>query len=98
MGEKIKSIHENSRGTYGARRIQQELVEEAEPISRTWVARLMKQQGLEAKSTRKFKATTNSNHDRAVAPNLLNRQFEVEQPDRVYVGDITYIPTDEGWL
>lgn len=98
LGEKVKQSHEKSRKTYGARRIRQELVEDGETISRTRVGRLMKQQGLESKSQRKFKATTNSNHDRPVAPNLLDREFLVEQPDTVYAGDITYIPTEEGWL
>ena len=98
LGEKVKKIHEKSREIYGARRIRQELVEDGEPISRTRVGRLMKQQGLESKSKRKFKATTNSNHGRPVAPNLLDREFLVDQPDTVYAGDITYIPTNEGWL
>ena len=98
LGEKVKKIHDKSREIYGARRIRQELVEDGEPISRTRVGRLMKQQGLESKSKRKFKATTNSNHGRPVAPNLLDREFLVDQPDTVYAGDITYIPTNEGWL
>lgn len=73
-------------------------MEEGEPISRTRVARLMKQQGLKSKSQRPFKATTNSHHGRPVAPNRLEQEFRVEQPDTVYVGDITTIPTEEGWL
>lgn len=102
LGEKVnkshEKSHEKSRETYGARRIRQELVEDGESISRERVGRLMKQQGLESKSQRKFKATTNANHDRPVAPNLLDREFLVDQPDTVYAGDISYIPTDEGWL
>lgn len=98
LGEKVKAIHKKSRENYGTRRIRQDLVEEGELISRARVGRLMKQQGLESKSRRKFKATTNSNHGRPVAQNLLNREFQVDQPDTVYAGDITYIPTDEGWL
>lgn len=98
LGEKVKKIHEQSRKTYGARRIRQELVEAGQSISRRRVGRLMKQQALKSKSQRKFKATTNSNHDRPVAPNRLDRNFLVDQPNTVYVGDITYIPTDEGWL
>jgi len=98
QGEKVRKFHENSRGTYGARRICQDMVENGEPISRTRVGRLMKQQGLESKSKRKFKATTNSNHGRPVAPNLLNREFLVDQPNTVFAGDITYVWTDEGWL
>jgi putative transposase len=98
LGEEVKKIHKKSRKTYGTRRIRQELVEDGEAVSRKRIGRLMKQQGLESKSRRKFKATTNSNHDRPVAPNLLDREFLVDQPDTVYAGDITYIPTDEGWL
>ena len=64
------------------------------------VGRLIKQQGLESKSKskRNFKTTTNSNHNRPVAANLLDRRFCVDQPDTVYAGDITYLRTDEGWL
>ena len=58
----------------------------------------MREAGLRARSKRKFKATTDSNHRHPVAPNLLNRQFDVSQLDRVWLGDITYIPTGEGWL
>ena len=98
QGEKVKRIHERSRETYGARRIREEMIEDGEQISRTRTRRLMKQQSLESKSRRKFKATTNSNHGRPVAPNLLDREFMVGQRNTVYAGDITYIPTDEGWL
>jgi len=97
LGEEVRKAHEKSRGIYGARRIRQELVKDGEPISRTHVGRLMQQQGLESKSKRKFKATTHSNHGRPVTPDLLDREFLVERPDTVYVGNITYIPTDEGW-
>jgi len=98
LSEKVKKSHQKSRETYGARRIVKDLVEDDEVISRERVGRLMKQQNLESKSKRKFKATTNSKHNHPVAPNLLDRKFQVEQPDTVYVGDITYISTDEGWL
>ena len=93
LGEQVHQIHEKSRQTYGARRIRQALVDDGELISRARVGRLMKQHGLQSKGKGKFKATTHSKHDRPVAENLLNRQFQVEQPDSVYVGDITYIPT-----
>lgn len=95
---KIKRSHEVSRGVYGARRIREDLLSEGETASRPRVRRLMQEQGLESKARRKFKATTNSNHSQPVAPNLLDREFELERPDTVYTGDITYIPTDEGWL
>lgn len=98
LGEKVKTIHRNSRSVYGARRIKSELVEQGETISRPRVGRLMRQQALKAKAKKKFKATTNSNHGLPVAPNLLDRNFNVDQSDTVYAGDITYIRTNEGWL
>jgi putative transposase len=58
----------------------------------------MKEQSLKSKSHKKFKATTNSNHNYPVSSNLLDRKFQVNQPNTVYAGDITYIHTDEGWL
>lgn len=73
-------------------------MEEGKAISRTRVTRLMKQQGLKSKRQRKFKATTQAHPTRPVAPNLLNQAFEAPRPDRVSIGDITFIPTEEGWL
>ena len=58
----------------------------------------MKENGIAAAGKRKYKATTNSKHNLPVAPNLLNQNFKIQQPDRVWVTDITYIGTDEGWL
>lgn len=58
----------------------------------------MREENLMVKTKRKFKVTTDSKHDKPIAPNLLNREFTVDTPDTVYVGDITYIPTREGWL
>jgi transposase InsO family protein len=62
------------------------------------VARLMRENSIRAKQSRKFKVTTNSKHNYPVAPNLLNRQFEIDCPNKVWVSDITYIWTSEGWL
>jgi len=98
LSEKIVSIHRDSRETYGARRIVHELREDGDEVSRARVGRLMKEKALKVKSRRKFKATTRSDHGRPVAPNLLERQFDVATPNTVYAGDITYIPTAEGWL
>ena len=83
LGEKVREIHSNSREIYGARRIKEGLVKDGEPVSRARVGRLMKLEGLESKTKRKFKATTNSNHDRPVAPNLLNRKFDVAHSSSV---------------
>jgi len=96
---KVKELHKISWGTYGKRRIAIEL-EKATGIScgQHKAATLMKLAGVQAKRRKKFKATTNSKHSLPVSPNLLAREFTVSEPDRVYVGDITYIWTMEGWL
>lgn len=98
LAERIKHFHTESQGTYGARRLREDLLEAGESVSRARVDRLMKEQGLESKVKRRFKATTDSSHDLPVFPNHLNRQFEAAAPDQAYVSDITYIPTQEGWL
>jgi putative transposase len=96
--EKIESVFQVSRNSYGSRRIRRKLLNEGIVISRRRVIRLMKEAELVCKTKRKFKATTDSKHNKPVAPNLLARNFTVNKPNRCYVGDITYIPTNEGWL
>src|SRR3546814_15536426 len=76
----------------------QHLREDGQTVGRLRVARLMRQEGLRAKAKRKYKATTNSNHKLPVAPNLLQQNFNASVPNQKWVGDITYIATDEGWL
>lgn len=98
LAELVKRAFEKGRGSYRTRRIQQELRETGDRVSRQRIGRLLHEQGLRCKTRRKFRATTNSNHALPVAPNHLNRHFQVEQPDRAYVGDITYLATAEGWL
>jgi putative transposase len=98
LGQKIKRIFKNSRKTYGTRRIKKQLAIEGIAASRQRISRKMAEQGLIAKAHRKTRATTNSNHDHPVALNLLNRQFDVKQPNKVWVMDITYLATNEGWL
>lgn len=94
----IKLIFKQNRETYGTRRIKKALAKEGLVVSRRRIGRIMKQENLSYKPKRKFKLTTDSKHNLPVAPNLLNREFSVDQPDKYYVGDITYIWTDEGWL
>ena len=94
----IKDEFEQSRHTYCSRRIHAELRGRGILCSLNRVARLMKQHGIVAVQHRKYRPTTDSKHDFPVAPNRLNRDFQVAVPDRIYVADITYIPTDEGWL
>jgi putative transposase len=95
---KIAEVHNRSHRTYGGRRVHRELKGQGETCSRNRVARLMSEHDLKAKTTRKFRATTNSRHSLPVAPNLLNRNFIVDAPNKAWVSDITYIPTEEGWL
>lgn len=94
----IKTIFWEGRNVYGSRRIKRILAKKGTAISRRRIARLMKEANLVCKTKRKFKATTDSNHKLPVAPNLLGRQFMVDAPNRFWVGDITYVPTEEGWL
>jgi len=94
----ILKAHKEGRSTYGSTRIQQELAEQEVYVGRDRIHRLRKELGLCCIQNRKFKATTNSAHDLPVAPNLLDENFEVDGPGKVYGTDITYIPTDEGWL
>ncbi len=96
--EILKALFKKGRSTYGTRRLKTKLAEHGHIASRRRIGRLMKQAGLACKTKRKFKATTDSKHNKPVAGNLLERQFRVSQPDRFYVGDITYIATQEGWL
>ena len=95
---KVKEIHKDVRGTYGARRISEELTAKGESCGRTKAATLMKLANVAAKQKKKYKATTDSKHKLPVAPNKLDRNFIVSQPDIVYCSDITYIWTAEGWL
>ena len=87
-----------SKGTYGARRIAGEIEANGTTCGKTKAKTLMKLAGVSAKQKRKFKVTTDSKHKLPVAPNLLNREFNVAEPDQVYVSDITYIWTNEGWM
>jgi len=94
----VRAAHKKSKGTYGARRIAIEVEAHGSSCGRFKAGTLMKLAGVAAKQKKKFKATTDSKHNLPVAPNLLNRQFEVKEPDTVYASDITYIWTREGWL
>jgi putative transposase len=94
----IKEIFMANLCSYGTRRIRKALLSRGILISRRRVRNLMRQQGLKCKTKRKFKVTTDSKHQLAISPNLLKRDFFASFPDEKYVGDITYIWTDEGWL
>ena len=95
---KISELVVASRYRYGTRRVQRGLARKGLTVSRRRIGRIMKEQNLLCKTRRKFKMTTDSKHGLPVARNLLNRQFSPVAPNTHYVGDITYIPTQEGWL
>ena len=94
----IRAAHKASRGRYGSPRVQKELCAQDQHVGKKRVARLMKADGLAARRKRRFRRTTDSTHQHPVAPNLLDRQFTVDAPNAVWVTDITYIWTQEGWL
>jgi len=94
----IASIHTAHKGRYGSPRIQEDMLELGYSMGRKRVARLMREQELKWRRRKRFRTTTNSNHEFPIAPNLLARNFTAPAPDRAWVGDITYIWTDEGWL
>ena len=94
----IKAIFYEMKGAYGWPRVWRELLARGVRAGKERVRKLMKACGLQARGKRKFKATTHSSHRLPVSPNLLERDFCVEAPNRVWTGDITYVWTDEGWL
>lgn len=96
--DEIRTVHQASRGTYGSPRVFRELRTLENPVSENRIARLMRVSDIRSKHRRKFRVTTKSNHRRPVAPNVLNREFTVDASNRVWVGDITYVWTAEGWL
>lgn len=96
--ELIKAAHTSGKKMYGSPRVHKKLVSAGERCSRGRVERLMRVHGIRAQQKRKFVVTTDSRHDLPVSGNLLGREFSVRKPDRVWASDITYVPTDEGWL
>lgn len=94
----VRELHRQSYGTYGTRRIADDLREHGVVCGRARARTLMALAGVTVRRKRRFKATTDSYHELPVAPNLLERDFSAEAPDRVWAGDITYVWTREGWL
>ena len=94
----IVLIHKNSRNTYGKRRVQAQLCSTGKNHGLPRISKLMKEAGLQAKATKKYKVTTMSKHNLVVYSNKLNRNFSPEKPNTHYVADITYIRTLSGWL
>lgn len=94
----VKAIAKASDDTYGSRRIKKALNALGFPVSRNKARKLMREADVQVRHRTKYKVTTNSNHKQPVFDNLVQRQFDVPEPDQVYVADITYIWTQEGWL
>jgi putative transposase len=98
MIELIKDIAKFSDNTYGARRIKKVLNTLSFLVSRRKTAQLMKEANIWVRYKKKYKATTNSDHDKPIYQNELKQNFAVESPDKAWVVDITYVWTSEGWL
>jgi transposase InsO family protein len=94
----IKVAHQRTRETCGPERLQHELKEQGIEVGIYRIRRIRKKLGIRCKQKRKFKATTDSQHALPVADNLLNQQFGATEPNEIWLSDITYIPTEEGWL
>ena len=95
----IRKVHVGNRRNYGSPRVHRELKTQGHSCNRKTVAKCMQAAGIQARSQRKFRVTTtDSNHPHPVAENLLNREFEPAGVNQAWTGDITYIPTQEGWL
>jgi putative transposase len=98
LAVEIRAIHGEVKARYGSPRIQAELAARGRPCSVNTVAKLMRAHGIRAKTARKYRCTTDSNHDLPVADNLLDRHFCPDAANQAWVADITYVATREGWL
>jgi transposase InsO family protein len=94
----IEAAHKRTRGTCGPERLQHELAEQGIKAGVCRIRRIRKKLGIKCKQKKKFRATTDSDHKLPVADNILEQKFEATAPNQVWVSDITYIPTDEGWV
>ena len=95
---KVRQIHSETRGAYGSRRTSEKLRSQGHDVGRYRAHSLMKKAGVFVKRRKKFTITTESKHNFPVAPNLLNRNYQVDRPDAVWCSDISYLWTIEGWL
>jgi transposase InsO family protein len=98
LATRVHAIFKEHRSKYGSRRIVRQLNDEGYDVGRYKVRRIMKDLGLKAKISRRFKVTTDSRHSFPVASNILNRNFDVAAPNKVWTADISYVWTFEGWL
>ena len=98
LAERVAEIHAEVKARYGSPRMHAELVDRGHDCCVNTVARVMRGAGIAAKTKRKFRQTTDSDHPHPVAPNVLDRQFGPPGPNAAWVADVTYVPTREGWL
>ena len=99
LAAKVRAVHEANRRVYGSPRVHAALAASGERVCENTVARVMREHEIRAKTSRKFvPRTTDSRHEQPVAANVLGRQFDATLPDQKWAADITYVPTDEGWL
>jgi len=96
--EKIKTIHQGRKRSYGSPRVHACLLGMDERLSLHRTARIMRENGIRAQAKRKFKRTRDSNHEHPLAENILAREFDAAKPNQKWVSDITYLSTAEGWL
>lgn len=94
----IKAAHKVGRGNYGSPRVHRELRAKGRRVGRKRVERLMRREGIVGRRKKRFRKTTDSNHSHPIAPNVLERNFDVELPNAAWVTDVTYVWTHEGWL
>ena len=97
LRESVQRIHDETGGSYGTRRMAKQLQSDGAAVGRMKARRLMQEAGVQVKRKKRIPVTTASQHAFPIAPNLLQRQFKVAAPNRVWVGDITYVWTAEGW-
>ena len=95
---RIKEIFNESKGTYGSRRMVKKLKSEGYDVGRYRIRNLMRKLKLKAKTPKRYKVTTDSNHSYTIAPNVVNRQFSADAPNKLWTTDITYLWTMEGWM
>ncbi len=98
LATQVAAVHKRSRGTYGSPRVHAELKAKGVRVGKKRIARLMRENGIEARRKRRFRKTTDSKHTNPIALNIVAREFEVPAPNRVWVTDVTAIWTLEGWL
>ena len=94
----IRAAHKRTRQTYGPERLQRDLADNGVVVGVHRIKRIRRKLGLHCRQKRKFKATTDSRHSLPVAENMLDQKFEASAPNQIWLSDITYIPTGEGWL